>query len=201
MVRRGSRPEPRGTILFRGELIITGHSFAIPWDTHKREYMHDHPVSIWLKQTLRPIVKAYADIGRKFANDTGLRQSELEAKPLKSAASVPIEVKLNVSQPGTSSLPKWSFGSRPKKTSGTNGDAVQERNPVNPRQEMAVTEEDDERVVTLTFTPVEFDELLERFAVNCEEEMASAIRDCLLSGIAFSVPASDVGEGFEGLQM
>ena len=177
----------KGHDLFRGELIITGHSFAIPWDTHKREYMHDHPVSLWLRQTLRPIVKSYADIGRKFANDTVLRQSELEAKPPESAASAP-EVKLNVSQPKDSSLPKWSFGSQSKKTSATNGDA-RKREPSESKAKLAVTEEDDERVVTLTFTPVEFDELLERFAVNCEEEMASAIRDCLLSGIAFSVPA------------
>ena len=69
--------------------------------------------------------------------------------------------------------------------------------PSESKAEMVVTEEDDERVVTLTFTPVEFDELLGRFAVNCEEEMASAIRDCLLSGIAFSVPAPALEKALE----
>src|SRR5258708_33333956 len=32
----------QGHKFFRGELFINGHSFAIPWDTHKRENMHDH---------------------------------------------------------------------------------------------------------------------------------------------------------------
>lgn len=45
--------------LFRGVLHIYGHSFAIPWDTHKREYLLDHPVSILIGKTLRPIIKSY----------------------------------------------------------------------------------------------------------------------------------------------
>ena len=42
---KGLAATVQGHKFFRGELFINGHSFAIPWDTHKREYMHDHPVS------------------------------------------------------------------------------------------------------------------------------------------------------------
>ena len=176
----------KGHDYFRGELFINGHSFAIPWDTHKREYMRDHPVSVWLRSTLRGIIKSYADIGRRFANDTPLRQKHLEGTPQKNGKTTP-EVKINLGKPTETPLPKWSFKSttpkpsskKKKKTASATGSKVTLDTP-----------EGDERIVTLSFAPADFDELLERYGVSCEEELSAEIRDCLLSGIAFSISAS-----------
>jgi hypothetical protein len=183
----GTSKLAKGTVghqFFRGELLIAGHSFAIPWDTHKREYMHDHPVSTWLRQTLRTIVKAYADIGRNFAHETALRKSELETTSPKSAP-VP-EVKLNLKQPTSTPLPKWSFGPLSKRTSA-NAAGSKQKEESGSKAKLAAVEDNDERLVTLVLTPVEFDELLGRFGVGGEEELADEIRECLLSGVAFAI--------------
>lgn len=63
------------TKLVRGVLHIWGHSLAIPWDTHKREYLADHPTAQWVKARARQYLKAYgvaanpftrADIGTSY---------------------------------------------------------------------------------------------------------------------------------------
>ncbi len=57
--------------LFRAVLHLRGHSFAIPWDTHKREYLADHPVSLLIAKALRPIINAYF---REVVSITGQEQ-------------------------------------------------------------------------------------------------------------------------------
>lgn len=180
----------KGHEFFRCELLISGHSFAIPWDTHKREYMRDHPVSMWLRHTLRPIVKSYADIGRRFADDTSLRKTELEGTSLKGESAIP-KVSVDFTTPAAIPLPKWSFQAPPKKQVTKNGKARVLEGPES-KAKLAAIEQSEDHAVTMIFGPAEFDDLLERFGVSCEEELAAEVRDCLLSGVTFSIPASSL---------
>lgn len=97
-----------GTKFFRGELMISGHSFAIPWDTHKREYLKDHPVSKWLREELKKVIKPYLTVARNFADRTDLRTTELQEKEFRGK---PRAIAISPGkEPPKRNLAKWTFG-------------------------------------------------------------------------------------------
>ena len=129
------------------------------------------------------MLKAYADVGRKFADDTQLRRSELATTSMDDPKQL-TSVKLTTTQPPAAAvLPKWSFETQAKGAKKPKADQTQGAGATTKAR---ITEhESEECVVTLTFGPAEFDELLERYGVTCEEELATEIRECLMSGVAF----------------
>lgn len=56
-----------GSRLIKGKLLIIGPSEGIPWDTHKRHYIADHPVAKYLKDCFDDIYISY----KKIAEDIG----------------------------------------------------------------------------------------------------------------------------------
>jgi len=54
--------------------------------------------------------------------------------------------------------------------------------------------EDDERTVTLSFASTDYEELQQRFEITSEDEMSTAIRDCLTSGVAFTLDAKQLAK-------
>jgi hypothetical protein len=187
----GTRDMARGTAgnrYIRAQLFINGHSFAIPWDTHKREYLDDHLVSLWLQKKLRPIIRKYVEISNKFATETIIRNTILETTPFvgePKVVAVPADNKIP-----TELLPSWTFR-----------DAAPTKPTRPPEPEPAVEDEEGdaedesqaeivetalaEKVVSIRLSPAEFDEFLERFDVDAEDALAMAIRECLISGVAF----------------
>jgi len=194
----GTSHMSRNTIaarFLRGELFIEGHSFAIPWDTHKREYLTDHEVSKWLRGKLRPIIKQYVTEGGFFSDDTELRRSQLEAVPA-TAALQTIEIKDE--EPITrDKLP--SLKVKPKKvqkgpTTTLPPSAEPEDEDEDDSRATIAEVELEERIVTIVFSPAEYEELLGRFDVSSEDELAGEIQDCLMSGVAFVLTSDELQE-------
>lgn len=193
---------------FRGELYIVGHSLGIPWDTHKREYFADHDVSSWIRRAIRPIITQYVGIAGKFSG-TGtadLREKEL-AKPHKGK---PKEHKYDPD--GSSDLPKrmapkWAFKAKGGKSTKTkqketksNGSATSEISVTLTTDEVTSLlarfegrDEDDLAKkfysclvsgVTFPLSSKQFDEALQRFAVETAEELSDRVRDQLLKALS-----------------
>ncbi|MBW3599489.1 MAG: ATP-binding protein, partial [Planctomycetes bacterium] len=109
----------------RAQLYIGGHSFAIPWDTHKREYLIDHPVALWLYDKLRPILLKYRTIASGFSGNTELRNKVLlTSAPKKDQKPELVELPEGPEVP-EHALPSYRFPSgATKKGKGKGGTAV-----------------------------------------------------------------------------
>lgn len=180
----------------RGKLFINGHSGSIPWDTHKREFLDDHPVSEWLRHQLRPIYKAFAAVARPFTEAGTIEaRGELAEKPFVPSAALPV-IKIQPGKPlATADLPKLKGPVKsdpPKEGKKTNGkpppppEDEEDDEGSGSGAEVAEAEPENE-IVALEFTPSEFSELCSRFQVTKSEELQQVIQGCLLSGIAFTL--------------
>jgi hypothetical protein len=178
----------------RGQLFINGHSFGIPWDTHKREYLADHPVALWLYDQLRPIIKRYKTIAGGFTSNTELRTKVLaistpkEGKPavhnLPVGEDVPEEI-----------LPKYEFKTGGKKQAGKGKEAGNGGDGGENSSRVKTAEGGNgsaEQVITATVSSAEYEDLLERFGADGLEELETAVRDCLFSGVAFTLTAEQL---------
>ena len=180
--------------LIRGQLFINGHSFAIPWDTHKREYFHDHPVAQWLRSQLRPIIKGYKTIAGRFTGNTELRNTIL-AKTKPDAATKPLVFALPVGGDVPSEfLPKWPY----KGSTSNKGEEAKEGNIA-----VAELEEEEssarlveatngEKVLTIILSAADYDDLMQRFGVNSPEELETVIRECLTGGVVFTLTSEEL---------
>jgi hypothetical protein len=185
--------------LFRGQLFINGHSFVIPWDTHKREYLSDHPVSRWLRLRLRPLIKNYVTIGGEFTSDTELRKKVLELEVSAHEEPSAVFALPPDKDPPKDILPRWEYRSEKKM-------AEKSEQTLPPLEELPFEEESnaqlaeangDEKVISLLVSTIEYDELWQRFTANSEEELETAIRDCLLSGVAFTLEPEQLARALE----
>lgn len=176
----------------RGQLFINGHSFAIPWDTHKREYLSDHPVAQWLREKLRPIIKEYQTTAGGFTGKgkTELRNMVLATTKL-AAGAKPMMFTLPVGEDNLPDeiLPRQEYkNSAPgkkvgiKKGGGTRNDLEEEESNVRVAEAT-----NGERTITITLPAADYDDLMERFEANSPEELETAIRECLRVGVAFTL--------------
>jgi hypothetical protein len=195
------------TTFVRGKLFVLGHSAAIPWDTHKREYLADHPVSEWLREQVRPVVKAYASAASKFTDEgTTEARKELAATPFDPDTAKPT-VKLPVGVgPTNDVLPKLSQPVKSDKARGkektkprgpasggtTAGNGEGEGSSAELAEGVAEYE-----TVTLDLATAEFTELCSRFQVDTTEGLQEAIRECLLNGVAFSLDAGQMARALK----
>lgn len=194
--RAGMAKNKPASRYIRGELFIEGHSFAIPWDTHKREYLRDHPVSRWLRDQLVPVIKSYVQIAARFAVDTDLRTSVLLTSVPKASVK-PRTFSLDAvssKKPLTNILPQWTFGPTPKPSSKAKKEKGQAAQEQEESKATLTVLEDDERTVTLSFASTDYEELQQRFEITSEDEMSTAIRDCLTSGVAFTLDAKQLAK-------
>lgn len=175
----------------RGELFINGHSFAIPWDTHKREYLADHSVSEWLRSKLRPIIKAYITIAGRFAGNTELRKTVLATSSVKKAFE---EIELEAgSPPSEDELPYWAFQDEEDEEEDNEEEEDEDEDEEEEDEDGEDEDEDDgpeARAITVTLLSAEYDELLQRFGSSSADALATAIHDCLVSGVAFPLSAA-----------
>ena len=183
----------QATKLIRGELHIDGHSIGIPWDTHKREYLPDHPVSLWIAQIVRPRLQDYLKLAGAFSSDTEVRQKEL-SKPFKG---------VTVSCDATSGLiaethrPKWTFKPPTPAATSTFVAAGPSASPITiPKDIQLEGDESDETDLDTTISTTEISlvlsdqdkaSLIERFAANDDDQLSAAIVDCLLNGVAYQL--------------
>jgi hypothetical protein len=189
-----SKGEP-GSKLVRGQLFINGHSFAIPWDTHKREYLCDHPVAKWLYEQTRPIIKSYFNIARRFAGDTDLRKRVLAtAKPDVEVKAKAVALPVGEAPP-EDVLPKWEY----KSSAGKRNPAAVRK--VLPAATKATEEEsnaviaeisDGERVISITVPVADYEELMARFDVALSEELETVLRECLTGGVTFTLTPEEL---------
>jgi hypothetical protein len=160
----------------RGQLFISGHSFAIPWDTHKREYLADHPVALWLYDKLRPILLKYRTIASGFTSNTELRNTVLlPSAPKKDEKPKVVELPDGPDVP-EDVLPKYDFpGGSTKKGSKGKGlhTVVEEGSDENGSQATLIEPNNGvkEQTVSLTISPADYDDLLERFGASNQEEL------------------------------
>ncbi len=195
-----------GVKYFRGLLFITGHSIGIPWDTHKRQYLQDHIVSAWLKQHLRKIIKSYYNISSRFASDTTKRKDILEGSVFEGSPDV-----YKISPGGGISddmLPKWIYGKTSTSNKTTNSPPSQnetdDKNTGDDSDESnAVLGETDDTslVVEIPFAQSDFSKQLERFSAADDEELATAISDCLISGIAFQLSKKELDSALSAFHL
>lgn len=179
------------TTFVRGKLFIIGHSTAIPWDTHKREYLADHPVSEWLRDQVRPVIKAFASAASKFT-ETGTTEArnELAETRFNPETAKPTVIVSPGQGPTSAVLPKLSKpvktnNGRPKKTREKPQLVAHEPEDV-PETVAEVAEAVPEgEAVILEFTPAEYTGLCIRFQVESTEGLQDAVHDCLVSGVAF----------------
>jgi len=188
------------TQFVRGKLFIIGHSIAIPWDTHKREYLRDHPVSLWLYDQVRTVVKAYASAASKFTDKGTIEaRKELSEKRFDPSIAKPT-IKVPVGQgPSEDVLPKLSQPVKldPVKPSGKKKLKKQPAGSIgsgtgdNGSDDFSAAELADAKAefvsITLDFDPAEYDDLCGRFGVISPEELQDNIRDCLTGGIVFGL--------------
>ena len=184
------------TRFVRGKLFIIGHSGAVPWDTHKREYLADHPVSLWLREQLRPVIKAYADFAKNFTQ-TGTTEARhqlanklFEPKEALPTVKVPVGKAVPVDQlpPKPKSVPKTSATpGETKPTSPPPPKVKEDEDEVDdgPAAEIVEDAEPENEVLTIELTPDEFSDLCSRFAVESAEELQALVLRCLTSGVAF----------------
>ncbi len=197
-----------GQNYFRGELFIDGHSFAIPWDTHKREYLNDHDVSAFLRQRLRPILVAYTRLAGRFGNKwaTEVRNEYLEGLTF---SGDPLEIDLS-DPPSKDELPKFAYAAEVKATKekkqGKKKDDEEEEDDDEDEEEEAKGKEDEEEeedddedeeeddgevTFELTVTRAVRDALLTRFEASDEEELGVALGECLDHGVAFTLTSKE----------
>jgi hypothetical protein len=189
---RGMSQTDQASKFIRGQLFISGHSFAIPWDTHKREYLADHPVAQWLYEKLRPIIQKYKTIAGGFTSNTELRNTVLlTSAPKKDEKPEVVELPEGPDVP-EAVLPNYDFpgGGSTKKGGGKTkgGAAVVEEDESG--SQATLTESSNgvkDQTISFNVPPADYDDLLERFGVSNLEELETAVRDCLLAGIAFSL--------------
>jgi hypothetical protein len=193
-----SKSEPASRFI-RGQVFINGHSFAIPWDTHKREYLSDHPVAQWLYEQLRPVIKSYLSIARRFASDTDLRNRVLlTSKPEEQVKATPLTLPVGEAPP-EEVLPKWEYKSNATKGKGG---ATKKLGPTT-----VLTEEESharlaeatngERVISITLPSADYEDLMGRFETATSEELETAVRECLTGGVAFSLTAEQLAAALE----
>ena len=190
-----SKSEP-GSKYIRGHLFINGHSFAIPWDTHKREYLSDHPVAQWLYEQVRPVIKRYLTIARKFAGDTDLRKKVLAtSKPEKTTKPTIFNLPVGEAPP-EEVLPKWEYKSTATKTkSGTMtmpAPVAVETEDEDESDARLAADTNGERVISIMLPAADHEELMERFGTATSEELETAIRECLTGGVAFMLSAEQL---------
>jgi hypothetical protein len=174
-----------GSKFFRGQLFINGHSFAIPWDTHKREYLRDHPVSRWLRDILLPVIRSYVTIAGKFGNDTQKRTTVLQASvPEARFKPQRFTIPTDGDEPARTALPIWAY-STPKKAKG------------NKHTQKANGDEDEEKDITISFTSTEIEEFLARFAVPNSDALAGVIEDCLANGVVFPLKSEELTKALD----
>jgi len=197
-----------GTTFVRGKLFIIGHSAAIPWDTHKREYLVDHPVSEWLRGQVRPVIKAYADAASKFTEaGTTAARTELAETRFTPEAAKPTIVLSPGQGPTAAVLPKLA---KPVKTD----DNRSKRPTRNARQQPSAPEPEEitetaaevaeaipeHELVTLEFTSAEYDDLCSRFEVESTEALQDAVHDCLVGGVAFALEEDQLARALKKLK-
>jgi hypothetical protein len=188
-----------GSKLIRGQLYINGHSFAIPWDTHKREYLEDHLVAEWVKGQVRPIIKSYMSIARRFAQDTELRKTVLATSKPKEKEKANVVTLPVGGMPPDSALPKWAYKtSAPKKTgtAPTKPDpTATEPTEVSHAQLAEAT--NGERVISIPLPSADHEELMERFGAATSEELETLVRECLTGGVAFTLSPEQLTAAFK----
>jgi hypothetical protein len=200
-VEKGLKKNDSASKFVRGELFINGHSFAIPWDTHKREYMTDHPVAQWLRGHLPTIIKSYRKVANRFTSDTEARKTILAtAKAIDSF--VPKVFTLSPDDlmpppgalPSVKSLPPAKPKKKKKKIEGTedtkattSADGGDEENGVEVTEGADTDTGDPDCTITVTLDAADYDELLDRFAANSPEDLDASVRDCLIGGVAFTL--------------
>lgn len=197
----------------RGELFIDGHSFAIPWDTHKREYLKDHVVSEFLRQRLLPVLVAYKKIANRFGNKW--------AKDVRSdyLAEIAFEGEFRKVQlsdpPAKDELPKFAYSAQveaakvqgkkhkidPEEDEEGEGDAKGRDEDHDDEDVAEIVESEDEEIsVEFTLTRAERDGLMNRFGVDDEDELATALEDCVEHGIAFGLTNKEFKAAKKALQ-
>jgi hypothetical protein len=174
----------------RGQLFINGHSFAIPWDTHKREYLADHPIAEWVKKQVQPIIKGYMGIARRFAGDTELRKKVLAtSRPEVQSKATIVRIPSGQELPDKL-LPKWEYKNSTSKAKV--GPSPSPRpNAVKSNQEDSnarlAEATNGERVVSIALPSADYEELIERFGAATSEELETVVRECLTGGVAFTL--------------
>jgi hypothetical protein len=187
-IEKGLKKNDSASKFVRGELFINGHSFAIPWDTHKREYMGDHLVAQWLRAYIPTIIKSYRKVANRFTSNTEARKTILAtAKPEEGFVPPVFDLEADYtppigSLPSVKSLPsakakKKSAQATTEEQSETGSESTEEDNGTEPA--------DSERTITVTLDAPDYDELMDRFAANSPEDLDGAVRDCLIGGVAF----------------
>jgi len=176
----------------RAELSIQGHSFAIPWDTHKREYLKDHPVSEFLRQRLRPILVAYASVANAFGSEKDIRNEYLEGLTFKGTPKV-----VKVSDPPTAEqLPKWEYAGETEEDDESDDDdddddQDDDDDDDQDDDEATVVESDDDEVgLGVMMARADREHLYERFEVSDEDQLSTVLGDTLSHGVAFSLTAA-----------
>jgi hypothetical protein len=188
---KGMSMQVAGAKFIRGELLILGHSLGIPWDTHKREYLGDHEVSHWIKRAIQPRIKDYFTHAGRLAGDTVLRNTEL-TKPFTAAISVHgIDPDTAVEIPNDA-RPTWKLKSTqpiplpPPPTSGEPDGTTSVTDDDTSSSETTVAE------VEVPLSASDIAALALRFALGNDEELGSAIGDCLLAGVAFRLRSDEL---------
>jgi hypothetical protein len=178
----------------RGQLFINGHSFAIPWDTHKREYLIDHQVAQWLRQQLRPIIRQYRTIAGQFSGDTDLRHKVLErTKPAADTKPPMVILPIGGDIP-EELLPKREYKSiTPKKEESAKKEGVIVAEPEEEESDAFLAEPiNGERELTIILSDADYDDLMQRFGVDSPEELETVVRDCLTGGVAFTLTSDQL---------
>jgi hypothetical protein len=187
---RGMSQTDQASKFIRGQLFISGHSFAIPWDTHKREYLADHLVAQWLYDKLRPIIQKYKTIAGGFTSNTELRNKVLTPAPKKDEKPrvVPLPTGFEVPE---AALPKYDFPGGAAKKGGkskSTSPPVEGEGEGDSEATLAGSGNGtSEKTITITVSPADYDDLLERFGAANLEELETAVRDCLVAGVAFTL--------------
>jgi hypothetical protein len=178
----------------RGQLFINGHSLAIPWDTHKREYLNDHPVAQWLRSQLRPIIKEYKTIAGGFSSNTKLRNTVL-AKTKPDTGTKPILVALPaVGDVPDEILPRWEYKiGTPKKREGAKEESAMASDLEEENSTILLEEPTNgERILTIILSAADYDDLMQRFGANFPEELETIVRECLTGGVAFTLTSDQL---------
>ena len=179
----------------RGQLFISGHSFAIPWDTHKREYLADHRVAQLLYDRLRPILLKYRTIAGGFSGNTELRNKVLlTSAPKKDEKPEVVKLPSGPEIP-EKALPKYNFpGGPPKKGGGKlKGGAADDEDESGSQATLTKSANGTkDQTVSFRVAAADYDDLLDRFGVNNLEELEAAVEDCLLAGVAFSLTSEQL---------
>jgi len=146
--------------LLRGKLFILGPSEGIPWDTHKRKYITEHPVAVYIKDCFDDIYREYFRIARKIGQisegtSTYLTDTEYE-KEITDFEVVDLGL--------VETLPDWDEDKLPKWTPEEEGEEEAEEE----EGEEEEGEEEDESLLTIN---------IDSFNENQIETIASRFKD------------------------